>query len=309
MGLSQSIDALAQQLRSRVTSGAAGPFRHTEYPLRHSLDYPGDPGLSGPGSVTWSVMGDVATFIGGIRGLLIQAAHPEVVAGVGDHSRYREDPLGRLSRTSAYVTAASYGAMPEVEEAVATVRRVHQRVKGVSERGIPYDADDPGFSAWVHNALTDSFLVSNQVFGATKLSQPDADRFVAEQTRVGALLGADPMPDTAAELSAWIVNHPALDPSTPMKEAVDFLRSPPLSPGLRIGYKVLQAAAVATLPGRIRSILGLRNSPGAIPAGQAVIRGLRWAMGFSPTWHLALVRTGSPVPTGIFVQSLPVDRR
>ena len=39
--------------------------------------------------------------------------HPEVVAGVADHSRYREDPLGRLSRTSAYVTAASFGAMPE----------------------------------------------------------------------------------------------------------------------------------------------------------------------------------------------------
>lgn len=308
LGLTRSVEALAQRLRSRIASGAAGPFRHAEYPLRHSLDYPGDAGLSGPDSVTWSVMGDVATFIGGIRGLLIQAAHPEVVAGVGDHSRYREDPLGRLSRTSAYVTATSYGAMPEVEEAVSTVRRIHQRVKGVSERGIPYDADDPGFSAWVHNALTDSFLVSNQIFGATKLSQSDADRFVAEQTSVGALLNADPMPETAAELSDWIVNHPALAPSTPMEEAVDFLRSPPLSPGLRIGYKVLQAAAVATLPARIRSILGLRVAPGAIPTGQAAIRGLRWAMGFSPTWHLALVRTGSPVPTGIFVQPLPVDQ-
>ena len=30
-------------------------------------------------------------------------------------------------------------------------------------------------------------------------------------------------------------------------------------------------------------------------------------MGFSPTWHLALVRTESPIPSGIFVAPLPVD--
>ena len=72
----------------------------------------GDPGLFGPDSVTWRVIGDVATFIGGIRALLVQAAHQEVAAGVADHSRYQDDPLGRLSRTSAYVTATAFGAMP-----------------------------------------------------------------------------------------------------------------------------------------------------------------------------------------------------
>ena len=82
-------------------------------------------------------MGDVSGFVGGIRALLIQAAHPEVVAGVADHSRYREDPLGRLSRTSDYVTATSYGAMPEVEQAVRIVRAAHRRVIGVSHRGRP----------------------------------------------------------------------------------------------------------------------------------------------------------------------------
>lgn len=252
-------------------------------------------------------MGDVATFVGGIRGLLIQAAHPEVVAGVGDHSRYREDPLGRLSRTSAYVTATCYGAMPEVDQAVLVVRRIHQIVQGVSERGVPYDADDPGFSAWVHNALTDSFLVANQAYGATELSPAEADQFVAEQTRVGALLNADPMPETASDLSNWIVDNPAIASSAPMEEAVEFLRRPPLSLGLKTGYKVLQAAAVATIPARIRSILGVETTPGAIPAGKAAIRALRWAMGFSPTWNLALVRTDAPIPEGLFRQPLPVS--
>ncbi|NIR38143.1 MAG: DUF2236 domain-containing protein, partial [Actinobacteria bacterium] len=67
-------------------------FKHAEYPLAESLSYPGDPGLFGPDSVSWRVIGDVAAFLGGIRALLVQAAHPEVVAGVSDHSRYQEDP-------------------------------------------------------------------------------------------------------------------------------------------------------------------------------------------------------------------------
>jgi len=298
---------LADGVRSRIISSATSPFRHAPYPLAHSLAYGGDPGLFGPGTVSWRVIGDVASFVGGIRALLIQAAHPEVVAGVGDHSRYREDPLGRLSRTSAYVTATTFGAMPEVQQAVAQVRRVHRMVSGVSSRGIPYDADDPGFSAWVHNALTDSFLVANQTYGADVLTAAEADRFVVEQTSVGALLDADPMPISADEISRWIVQHPGLASSPEMEEAVDFLTDPPLDPGLKLGYKFLLEAAVATLPIRIRDILGVTRMPGAITAGRAVVSGLRWALGASPSWQLALVRVGAQVPEGLFTQPLPVD--
>jgi uncharacterized protein (DUF2236 family) len=305
-GILGRIGALIEGLRRDVASAATSPFRHAPYPLAHSLDHRGDPGLFGPDSVSWRVIGDSASFIGGIRALLIQAAHPEVVAGVGDHSRYREDPLGRLSRTSAYVTATTYGAMPEVERAIAQVRRVHRVVSGVSSRGIEYDADDPGFSAWVHNALTDSFLVANQTFGADRLTPEEADLFVREQTRVGALLDADPMPETAGELSSWIEGHPEPAPSPEMRDAVDFLVDPPLHDDLKLGYKLIMEAAVATIPPRIRDVLELTKTPGAILAGRAVASGLRWALGASPSWHLALVRVGAPVPEGRFKQPLPV---
>lgn len=294
-------------LRSRIANAAAGPFRHVEYPLKNSFDHMGDPGLHGPDSVSWRVIGDLASLIGGIRGLLIQAAHPEVVAGVGDHSRYREDPLGRLSRTSAYVTATTFGALPEVDAAVDTVKRIHKRVNGVSERGIAYDASDPAFSAWVHNALTDSFLVANQTYGANPLSPDDADRFVQEQRRVGALLNADPMPDTAADLHVWVAEHPDVAASGAMREAVDFINDPPLTRGVSMAYSVLRNAAVATIPVRIRHTLGLIAPQGAQSAGRAAIGGLRWAMGFSPTWEVALLRTRSPVPEGLFRQPTPIQ--
>ncbi len=129
------IGAIAVQVRERVAAGTGSLFAHGAYPLAGTLDYPGDPGLFGPGSMTWPVVGDAAVFVGGIRALLVQAAHPEVAAGVAEHSRYRQDPLGRLTRTAAYVTATSFGAMPEVEQAVAVVRRRHRPVSGHSHRG------------------------------------------------------------------------------------------------------------------------------------------------------------------------------
>jgi uncharacterized protein (DUF2236 family) len=288
--------------RHRIARATTGPFAHAPYPLANTLEHRGDPGLFGPDSVSWQLMGDIASLVGGIRGLLIQAAHPEVVAGVGDHSRYREDPLGRLSRTSAYVTATTYGAMPEVDRAVAKVRRIHNLVVGISSRGIPYDASHPGFSAWVHNALTDSFLVANQVYGADRLSPSDADRFVTEQTRVGGLLGADPMPRTAPGLAGWLVDHPDIGPSPEMSDAVEFLTDPPLEPGVRFGYRLLLDAAVATLPGRLRSILGLERRRGAMVVGRYAVASLRWALGYSPSWNLALLRVGAPVPAGVFRQ-------
>lgn len=293
-------------LRKRLAATAAGPFRHVDYPLATSFDHMGDPGLHGPDSISWRVLGDVASLVGGIRGLLIQAAHPEVVAGVGDHSRYREDPLGRLSRTSAYVTATTYGAMPEVAAAVETVKRIHRRVNGVSERGVAYDAADPHFSAWVHNALTDSFLVANQIFGSESLSRDDCDRFVVEQQRVGDLLGADPMPDTARNLHVWIAEHPDIAPSDAMTDAVEFLENPPLTAGVLTSYKVLRNAAIATIPIRVRRVLGLESKRGAIELGQLAVKGLQWAMGSSPSWAVALVRTGSDVPPELFRQPLPI---
>ena len=294
MGLLETVD-----IRSRVAESTAGLFAHAAYPLEYSLRYPGDPGLFGPGSPTWEIMGDVASFVGGIRALLVQAAHPEVVAGVADHSTYEQDPLGRLSRTSAYVTATAYGAMPEVEQAIEIVKRAHRPVHGTSHRGENYSASGSPFAAWVHNVLIDSFLVAHQTFGPSRLDRDRADAFVAEQADLGAMLYARDLPTTADDLALWISSHPALAPSPGMADAVGFLRKPPLPLGIDAGYRVLFHAAAATLPDRIASMLGVRSYPGAIAAGRSMIATLRWSMGSSPSWWLALERVGADQPDGV----------
>lgn len=295
-------------MKDRVVDSTTSLFSHGPQPLADTLRYRGDPGLLGPGSVSWEVIGDATAFVGGIRALIIQTAHPEVVAGVEDHSRYRTDPLGRLTRTSFYVTETTYGAMPEVERAVAMVNRAHRPVSGVSERGEPYSAADPALAAWVHNVLTDSFLTAFRAYGPRALSPDEADRFVAEQARIGRLLGADPLPLDADTLSAWIADHPALATSAAQRSAVEFLRRPPLSAPVRVAYGRLFDAAVATVPVRIRDLVGVDPSRFAGRVGGIGLGALRWALGSSPSWHVALVRTGSEVPEGRFRQPLRSDR-
>ncbi|HHC08953.1 MAG TPA: DUF2236 domain-containing protein [Actinobacteria bacterium] len=287
-------------LQARVVERTTELFSHAPDPLSSTQSYRGDPGLFGPGSTTWELLGDPAAFVGGIRALLVQAAHPEVLAGVVDHSRFREDPLGRLSRTSAYVTATTYGAMAEVEAAIAAVRRAHRGVVGRSSRGRPYAADDPGHAAWVHQVLVESFLVAFETYGPRALEAGEADRFVAEQVELGRLLGAAPLVDTAAALHRWIEEHPDLGRGDGIAETVGFVLHPPLSRGVRVAYRLLAEAAVVTIPERIRRILGLVARPGARPAGRLAVAGLRWALGASPAWYRALRRVGAPIPEGRF---------
>ncbi|MBT4983329.1 MAG: DUF2236 domain-containing protein, partial [Ilumatobacter sp.] len=144
-----------------------------------------------------------------------------------------------------------------------------------------------------------------QTFGPEQLSVQEADQFVTEQATIGALLGASPLPLTARELSAWVADHPALCASDDQASATAFLRDPPLPLGVKLGYRLLSDAAVSIIPSRITDILGLHPSPARSRIGGSVVSGLRWTLGSSPSWHLALVRAGAPVPSGLFRQPLP----
>ena len=293
------LSKVLKPVKTRISDSVAGLFAHGDTPLRDTARYAGDPGLCGPGSVSWKVIGDVSAFVGGIRALLVQSAHPEVAAGVEDHSSYREDPLGRLNRTSYYVTTSTFGAMPEVRQAIDLVRFAHQKVQGVSFRNRPYRASMPDLAAWVHNTLTESFLVAYQEFGL-RLTVEQADRFVSEQTRIGKMMGAQPLPSTAAELTGWIRSHEALGPSPGMEAALGFLRHPPIPTPQRWGYRVLMGGAAATISPEVRQVLGLRPPAGARTKATALVAGLRWAMRNSPAWKAALQRCGQSYDPKLF---------
>ena len=108
------------------------------------------------------------------------------------------------------------------------------------------------------------------------------------------------MPTTADTLSEWVAAHPEAEASPEMEDVVDFLTSPPLSPAIRVGYAVLLEGAVAILPDRLARILGVSPKPAAEIVGRGGVASLRWALGYSPSWALALHRSGAALPDGVF---------
>jgi len=81
-----------------------------------------DVGLFGPDSAVWEVHGCIATLVGGIRALLMQAAHPAALTGVAEYSAYDTDPLGRLERTTRWLTITSFGSTEAIEIEARRVR-------------------------------------------------------------------------------------------------------------------------------------------------------------------------------------------
>ena len=279
--------------------------------------YPDDPGFLGPESASWTVIGDPAAIVGGIRALLVQLLHPLAMAGVADHSRFRADPLGRLRGTSAYVVTSTFGAMPEVLGVARAVRARHRAVVGTAPDGRSYAAADPHLLVWVSIALTSSFLATHRAYGARRLSPAQADAFVVEQSRISALL--DPrvdlaafepaevdaapllaeglLPRSVAELDAALAAYePELSVSDQGRDALRFLLWPDIGV-IRAGYLPVLAGAVATLPWRQRRMLGLPVPPPVAAATRlqtkAALAAARLATGASPTVAAARSRVGS----------------
>src|ERR1700761_970849 len=143
---------------------------------------PADDGFFGPASVTWRLHADLTGPVSGLRSLLLQALHPLAMAGVDQHSEWRDDPGGRFASTAAYVVTTTYGDRAAARAAAMRVRKIHERVTGTDPvTGREYAAGDPALLIWVHAALVDSGLAAANRYGLT-LSDADKNKYIAEMT-------------------------------------------------------------------------------------------------------------------------------
>lgn len=165
----------------------------------------GDPGLFGPESVSWQIHGDFTSMlVGGISALLLQALHPLALAGVWDHSNFREDLLGRLRRTGLFISGTTYGAKADADWLIEKVKTIHLQVTGVAPDGRPYAASDPELLTWVHVAEVHSFLQSHLRYRNPELSGADQDRYYTETAQIAERLGAINVPRSRAEISQYL---------------------------------------------------------------------------------------------------------
>jgi len=244
-----------------------------------------DAGFFGPGSASWAVHGGMATMVAGIRALLVQALHPGAMAGVHDWSRYRDDPLGRLTGTIRWLITVTFGDQATAERSSAMVRALHQRVRGeyADAFGVTrsYAASDPELIEWVHLAFTDSFLTCHEIWETAIPGGPDA--YVREWATAGALIGLSDPPVTAADLRgrvAGVAERGILKADARVLDIVRFIRNPPLARGMIPAYRIMFAGAVGSLDPVHRRMLGLaRPSPLAVPATGVVLRSAKSLLG------------------------------
>lgn len=224
----------------------------------------GAPALAAPDSVSWRVFKNpIALFIGGVGAVLLELAEPKVRAGVWDHTSFRTDPVTRLRRTGLAAMVTVYASRETAEAMIAGVSRRHARVRGVTEGGAAYAADDPDLLDWVQATASYGFLQGYHRFVAP-LSATDRDRFYAEAEPAARLYGARNSPMSEAELSeAFAAMAPRLEPSPVIREFLDIIRRAPiLPPAMRPLQRLLVRAAVDIMPDWARERLELGPADG-----------------------------------------------
>ena len=251
-----------------------------------------DAGMFAPTDAPWRVHANLSTLIGGIRALLVQALHPGSLAGVAQHSRYEQDALGRLAGTTKWLTIMTFGSQEAIAAEAARVNGMHAKVTGTyGDQRQTYRASDPDLLMWVHVAFTDSFLSTFQLYSGQCVN---ADEYVSQWARAVAPLGLHDAPTSEAGLHAMLASYePVLHVSDTTRRVVQFIRRPPLSRTARTAYWFLFQAAVASLPGEYRRMLGLRTAPLWLvrPMARGLLRAMRLALGpRSPMEEAALAR-------------------
>jgi uncharacterized protein (DUF2236 family) len=240
---------IIQQVRSIVNSGKSP----TEF-----LYPPGDPGLFGPDSLVWKVHGDfMSMMIGGISSLILQALHPLALAGVWDHSSFREDLKGRLGRTAFFIAATTYGNTGMATRAISRVRKIHDSLQGVHPDGRVYRVSDPHLLYWVHLTEAYSFLNAHRIYVNPTISESDQNHYFAEMSKISEGLGClmldehgnDQFARTVPSVNQAIESYfSELEYSDRSKWVVDLLENFPADPKTYVLNRLIIKAGFYNLP-------------------------------------------------------------
>lgn len=244
--------------------------------------------VQSPRSVTWRIHLDRSMWVGGVRGLMLQALHPLAMRGVWQNSNFQEDPFGRLRRTADFVGRATFGSPAEAAAAGRRVREIHRALR-IRHQGRTHRVDDPELLRWVHCAEVSSYLAAARR-GGLRLTARMADRYLAEQRGSAALVGLHPedVPGSLAELDDYFLAiRPKLSVTPEAARTTRFLLWPrlpanlrALTPGKPLWFP-FAALCYHALPGWARRMYGtLPEAPGA--GVTAALRAFRLAANAIP---------------------------
>jgi uncharacterized protein (DUF2236 family) len=247
-----------------------------------------DLGYFGPDSVSWQVHKEVTVLFGGARALLMQAAHPLVIAGAGQTGMFERNPWKRLQRTLVLTYTLTFGTKAEADAAAKKINEVHTRINGVDPvTGLHYDALDPHLLLYVHGCLVDSALLfEERTVGA--LDDAGRQRFHEEQMLAAelCLVPRDLIPSTVPALRAWLADvedRGELLVTDNARKVADLFLNPPAEAEWRPVLAGVSRLAFATLSPLVREMYGFRLGPLRELAVDAAFAATRAARPFLPS--------------------------
>ncbi|KRH79919.1 hypothetical protein FERRO_09960 [Ferrovum sp. JA12] len=219
----------------------------------------GDQGLFGPSSVIWQVHADfIVMMIGGISSLIMQALQPQTMAGVWDHSSFREDLQGRLGRTAQFIACTTYGPKDMALSAIERVKHIHRTVTGVDQHNTPYRADDPHLLKWVHMTESLCFLNSHLRYRDPNMTIVQQNQYYREIALIGEMLGAKELPKDIDSIQRNINEYRhELRMSKRVETVIDLLHHFPTKPMGKPLLSIIVKAGFYNLPNWVFPIIGI----------------------------------------------------
>lgn len=218
---------------------------------------PASGALYGRDTVSWDVNRRWFPLIGGPRAAILQVCDPLVAAGVANHSEFRTNPIGRLDHTLDAMLTISFASPERRDAMVKQLRGIHARVRGTTEEGERYRANDPELQYGVLATLIDTtFEVERRYVGEMRRS--DRERFFAESKLMAAAFGIpdELVPEDLDAFRSYMSDKFAsLEPTDDSREITRVL----MRPGLRWipdqSFIPINWVTAELLPARMRRLL------------------------------------------------------
>jgi len=247
-------------LRSGLEAATRALFDLGDQSSADFLRPAGEAALVSPDSVSWRVFKNpLSLFIGGVAAVIMELAEPRVRTGVWEHTTFRVDPIRRLRRTGLAAMITIYGARGTAEATIARVRRMHDRVAGLTPAGKACSANDPELLNWVQSTAAYGFLQAYHSY-VRPLSDLERDRYYAEGTLAAGLYGASASTSEAALEMRFEAMANQLERSDILFEFLTIMRSAPILPmPLRPLQPLLVRAAIELTPHWLQTIVGLTD--------------------------------------------------
>lgn len=228
-------------------------------------------GLFGPRSLSWTINRESAALIGGGAAALMQLAHPYVAHAIAQHSRTRDDILGRFRGTFRHVLTMVFGTADEACDAASRVHAIHTRIHGsITEdigrfpAGHRYHANQPEALFWVHATLVDVGLRVYETV-VRPLTRAEREDYYQASKRFAFLFGIPDrvIPDSHEDFQRYLDATVASDTIAVDAQARNmaiFLLSPP-APWQTPIWRLYRTVTAGFLPQKIRALFGLPFEP------------------------------------------------